>query len=231
MKIGRPVVFLAILAIATGCQTADPSDPAVGAPESVQPVTTSMEPAPSPEFTVGDQYVWIENDGSENAYDVVAVEGERVTWESTDGWRWVDVGLITPSVSWTGPGESGSHSLSGSMQTLFPLQVGNTGRVSYTGVSNGEPFSGGRSCTVTEEERITVPLGTFDSFKIVCRQGRDLQNPSQVRVYHYAPEIAHLIRIFRQRGSNSPEISELLAFSLAEDGATEDAASDLGGDS
>jgi len=90
------------------------------------------------------------------------------------------------------PGEvpehgDGSQEVADVEGELFPLEVGKTMRMRVTG--SGTRFPEGwevaRTCEVVAEERVTVPAGTYDMFKIVCRQGK------RTYTWYYAPEIAH----------------------------------------
>ena len=201
-----------------GCQSTASIDPSVSSPASAQPVTESLAPAaaPSADHQVGDQYVWMANGRAEAVDTVVAVADEAVSMEASNGWAWsVETLYFTPPVSWSGPDGTGSRVNSSGIDPLFPLEIGNSNTIAYDGVNNGDAFSGRERCVVEAEERITVPLGTFDTFRIECRRGWDLSDPSRTRVMHYAPEILRVVRQVHQARDEGPDIYELVSYPRA----------------
>ena len=144
-----------------------------------------------PIFGVGDRYRF---DNPEITWEVTAVHGERVYWRSAGGDEQVtSTNPLLLTFAWQSARRgSGQRIISNQAGDIFPLKVG--ARMTFRStVSTDKPPFGWEfewSCDVVGKERVTVPAGEFDSFRVQCgRQG------SRELSFYYVPEIGHYARM------------------------------------
>ncbi len=200
-----------VILILAACQAAGPPTP-----ETLQPQPAAvLAPAPGPELRPGAAFVFRHGNGGEVSSRVIGVDGEEVTWQADNGWTWTGKAFFWPVLSWQRAGASGSQQVSGDPGALFPLAVGERAAYRYTGRSSEEPagWSGAGRCSVAAVERVTVPAGTFDTFKIVCEQGEDLSDPYRVRTWWYAPAVGHHVAtLHRTRDGQIDQLEQLVRY-------------------
>ena len=81
----------------------------------------TLEPAPLPIYRIGDRFLY--DDGSTE--EVVAIEGERVTWRRRTGGTFVRYrNLALPKLIWDSPERAGTAQVSAAADALWPLEVG-----------------------------------------------------------------------------------------------------------
>ena len=144
-----------------------------------------------PIFGVGDRYRF---DNPEITWEVTAVHGERIYWRSAGGDEQVtSTNPLLPAFAWQSARRgSGQRIISNQAGDIFPLKIG--ARMTFRStVSTDKPPFGWEfewSCDVVGKERVTVPAGEFDSFRVQCgRQG------SRELTFYYVPEIGHYVRM------------------------------------
>ena len=161
---------------------------------------------------------------------VQSVNGENVEWINHRGHSSVSSHDFTfRPIRWT----SGTHEgtryfdpaeflFSSKAFSLWPLSVGKTSGYYENNVWHAfaEPYRTYKaywSCKVEAKAKVTVPAGSFDTFKIVCVRysGRLPSSHTfsrEYRTWYYAPEIKHWVAYERDyRGENSRKTSERLA--------------------
>ena len=193
------------------CQSAKP--PPAGL--SAAPVAVTLPPGRLPVLESGATFVFRKRDGAEVTSRVVAVEGDDVTWQADNGWTWTGKAFFWPVERWQSDGAGGSQEISGDPAALFPLMVGERVAYRYQGRSQDEQagWSGQGRCEVAAAEQITVPAGTFDTYKVVCEQGEDLSDPYRVRTWWYAPAIGHYVaQLHRTRTGGIDEFEQLVRY-------------------
>jgi hypothetical protein len=94
----------------------------------------------------------------------------------------------------------------------FPLQVGKSWEMKY---QERRPVDRQtediqRKCTVEAEERLTVPAGTFPTFRIVCHNSR---TDAWIMTVWYSPEVRHIVRE-ESALVTGRRVRELIAFRL-----------------
>lgn len=157
-----------------------------------------MAPAPVPQYTVGDKFVF-KVAIVEDEQEVLAVDEKTVTIKSPMfGTRTQYKDFSTPE-NWTG-GITQAYSTSPDqvLSGLFPLRVGNRVSGSGTFVYNSRGTYV-RTCTVDAQVRVTVPAGSFDTYQIECEMNYAYPSGSEVqsdRIW-YSPEINHWVAIIR----------------------------------
>jgi len=217
------LVAAAALALLAGCQTGNPiaPNPYSELPESLlEPdvettkVAEALPPAARPDLETGVTVTWGRG-GHQWQVRLISTAGGYETWEHLDGsWQWTQADFISPLVAWSGPSDSGTRTNDGDMASLFPLKVGKEAKVTYTGVSEISPegFDGERLCRVLGQENITVPAGNFDTYKILCLNGRNIEYPWRYQYFYYSPELGVPVYVFdKSRDMIEPRVNELHA--------------------
>lgn len=196
----------------------------IGACQSAAPTPAALLPAPAADtlaagrlapLQAGTTFTFRQRDGEEVSSRVIAVEGERVTWQSDNGWTWTNKAFYWPVERWQSASVGGSQQISGDHTALLPLLIGERAAYRYEGrrQDGRAGWSGQGRCDVTAAERITVPAGTFDTYKVVCEQGEDLREPYHVRTWWYAPAVGHYVAALRQtRDGRVNELEELVSY-------------------
>jgi hypothetical protein len=178
---------------------------ACASPVETEPVTADLAPAPLPARQVGQTFTYLQ-DEKEVVSTVVGVDGDQVSWRSSDGWQWT---ALTPfegnsALSWKGPDGEGHQQYEGNPGAIFPLQIGKSVQVSYRAVHDGKGYGGLQICEVKDQKRVEVPAGAFDTYVVVCKSGGDLSKPYSTRTYYYAPAIgANVIEVTDEEGQGT----------------------------
>jgi len=153
--------------------------------------TEKISHAERPLFVIGDKYSF---NNPEITWEVTAVHGQRVYWRSASGDEQVtSTNPLLPAFAWQSKRRgSGQRIISNKTGDIFPLKIG--ARMTFRStVSTDKPPFGWEfewSCDVMGKERVTVPAGAFDSFRVECgRRG------SREFVFYYVPEIGHYARM------------------------------------
>ena len=169
------------LAAAGAVAPAEAQDVAVGPP--------ALNPGDSFRFSEGDRTYLVRDIGWEGDLFVSAVD-----YESGESYR----DYYTPDLNMVRSEEVGSpetfffepHSL----KYKFPMRVGSRWSGSFETIvrmPNGivtQQFTTTQQCEVSCMERVKVPAGTFESFRIDCATRYSDQVFEQVQQYWYSPE-------------------------------------------
>ena len=194
-----------------------PATPAVVASEArattVQQVSAKAELSGTefPVHRVGDKRVYRDKKGREITYETTKVDDETYSGRGSDGCSWTVVIDYGPALEWSGcEGSTGTSTIKKRQGGLFPLEVGNKVRWSFSGKNNkGNRWKGSRKCSVKGTSNVTVPAGNFDTYHIVCTE-------SWARFeWHYAPEMGFSVTSRRKpRGTSQskPYYRELVSF-------------------
>ncbi|EKV30374.1 hypothetical protein C882_4333 [Caenispirillum salinarum AK4] len=127
---------------------------------------------------------------------VTEVTPETFAWRvdnSCHGRSLTDAAYFAPNLEWNDCGDgawaSGTGEITGSSGSLWPLSVGKTASWDYVHTnSRGDADRNTRRCEVEDTARVTVPAGTFDTFKVVCN------DRWRTRTFYYAPEVNNVVR-------------------------------------
>ncbi len=160
-----------------------------------------------PFYEPGDAYVY--TDGQVET--VLSTSESRVTWHDAKGEQWsADFDFTVPTR------RSDPEADVASLQSFkWPLRVG--ARASYTVKTAASDHVGHWQCVVEGREQTAVVAGTFDSYKIVCRQGDDPLGTAASRTWYYAPAIGHYVR-YVDNAANDGRSRDLVAVSPGEMG-------------
>ncbi len=135
-----------------------------------------------PEWQVG--YTLVQKDvqtGEEGGWTILAVEGDRITAQSTRGCRWVNsTDWFAPTLEWENCGGfTGSREITEREGAIWPLQVGNRAKYEFI---NSDGRRGTRRCEVDSTVNISVAEELIDAYKVVCRQDK------RTRTWYWSPE-------------------------------------------
>lgn len=183
-------------ALLAGCATSPT------APLSREP---ALPPAPLPEFDVGDHVSW-SNGATET---VVEVNGEVVRWRDQNGNGFTGYRNFTlPSLDWSYPDDRATTRSDAPPTQLWPLEVGKHARFNAVQTqtrydTSTATYSMEWECGVDGTERVEVPLGTFDTFRLRCSRFWRGSNIGNV-VWFYAPSLERVVRR-TWTGAKAPE--------------------------
>ena len=172
----------------------------------------ALAPAPLPRYAAGERFHY--SDG--RIEQVLALDGNRVFWRRVGGSDFTGGRDFTlPRSAWVWRGKTGSDVLEGAPPSLWPLQVGKATRLSVRRTvtdTDGQSQSSLRDwrCHVADTVLTKVRSGTFEAYEVRCVRYAD-NNPVEVRIWHYAPEVAHYVRYERRLRRRPPLIRELVA--------------------
>jgi surface antigen len=188
------------LAVTGGCTTGSHSTIDSAKPGADQPADVTG-------YIPGTVYVY-----ASGRWDrVESVSGSSVRWANHRGYPSTTVRDFTfRPVDWKSATHEGTREyqpaeflFSSKPSSLWPLKVGN--RSGYYELNRWHPldqpyrtYKAYWSCEVEEKAKVTVPAGTFDTFKVVCARfsGRASSAPAYAREYrtwYYAPAIHHWV--------------------------------------
>lgn len=170
----------------------------------------ALPPAPLPTYKIGDRVSW-SNGQTET---VVAVEGEVVRWRDQDGNTYSGFrNFILPSLAWDYPKTSAVTEMEVPPGTLWPLVAGNNIHFTVSQrltrkIHNSEvAYHDEWECQVDGTERITIALGSFDTFTLRCKRYWRGSNIGEI-VWYYAPALG---RVVKRNWTDAKEPDELIA--------------------
>ena len=126
--------------------------------------------------------------------------------------------IVTPQLSWSSHPSWGAveQNIIGNPGTLFPLQEGNISAFGIRGSSEKVPtgWEDEVRCTVSGQENVTVPAGTFTTYRIDCSR-KNVETS-----LYYAPVAQNYV--LRERTfANSRSRKELMSVSLSDNRTAE----------
>ncbi len=188
-------VVLSCAILLAAC-AAPPRVPGIYQPENE--VSERLGPSPLPAYREGDVFRF----SGGRVERVAAVKGDDVYWQRESGRELVrHRSFLLPTLAWETGKRRGAQRLLDEPGDLWPLTIGKLGsfRVerSLTDKASGEARRSYRKfdCYVETAETVTVPAGSFDTYRISCRRF----NTRGSRLYetltwHYAPTVGHYVR-------------------------------------
>lgn len=187
-------VTLGVAILGTACST-------VGGPQQASP-----EPAGLPDYRVGQSFTFSDR----RTRRVAAVEGRAVRWSGASNGSYLAApNFIVPILRREGSSQVVSHRAFGRPDDLWPLQVGKS--VRFRVARTIAPKTGGKpketsyawACRVSGRNKVAVPAGTFDTYRIECTRTSGSRQTADRRVtWYYAPKIGHYVRRDKERLSS-----------------------------
>lgn len=143
---------------------------------------------------VGTIHDYVNNKGEAYSWRTEGVNGSRIHIKSSGGCNDESDAeyLHYPSYKWWGcKGDDSENTEVGLEQgTIWPLQLGNSWTVKWRGNSvDGRYWRNTASCEVVAEERVQVPAGEYDAYKVVCTTRSTNRKNRFERVRYYAPGV------------------------------------------
>lgn len=138
----------------------------------------------------------------------MSIDGSIVTREANTGCTWArDLSygrFFSPTKSWEGCGGStGYREFSGmSGDDIWPLEVGKAWSYAATGFSNGNGWDSGTGCEVTGTARVTVPAGSYDTYRVLCNSKWTKQT------FYVSPEEGHPVKFSQERNDRRSSAAE-----------------------
>ncbi|KAA5607604.1 hypothetical protein F1188_02265 [Roseospira marina] len=167
--------------------------------------------SPLPRATVGDTYVF---DNPQERWTVVAVDDDRVTWESDQGAsRVTQVDPLMPSIESAAPGFGQvTRIIQSQTGALWPLAVGNESSFVVAVGMEQPPYSQSLAwnCRVVGVSRIDVEAGTFNTHKVACARSDGLRLNT-----YYAPTAGYFVRREVTTADQQQETRSLVSFDNA----------------
>ncbi len=185
----RSIIVLLGAATLAGCTSTDP-EIAEG---------PAMDPAPLPTYAVGDTFTY--DNGRSYRVERVSAQTGLVKWRrGKSRVYYAPPNFIIPDLRWSTRRTRGTFDTGVERDAMWPLAAGS--EEYFIGTRQSQRKGQGESrttvraydCRVEGTRTLDLSIGTFDTYKVVCRRltrGRSLS-----RVYHwyYAPAIGHYVQ-------------------------------------
>lgn len=106
---------------------------------------------------------------------------------------------FAPSLDWSKckPWKDGSQTIKKTNGSIWPLQVKNKIKYSYTGeyTAGVDTWKESRSCRVDKQVRVKVPAGEFDTYRVKCKQ-----SGGNNRTWWISPELGETVAFKNKHG-------------------------------
>lgn len=161
-----------------------------------------------PRYAIGDARTW-DSDGVEWTETVIAVEGDLVTWEASNG----DVvktsaNFVLPPVEYHQQSYGAGHNeIVGADGDIFPLETGRW--VNLHILEDGDDEARTRFCRVGQWSEIEVAAGRFEVVEVSC------QELNRTKVWYYAPAIGTHVRYLNTHRYERTVSQDLVAIQRA----------------
>ena len=172
----------------------------------------ALGPMAKPEQKIGGTWTALK-DGIVYSETLIARNGDLATYRNGDGCEWTDLYWgFAPTLTWANCPGAGANKITKVAGELWPLEVGKAVSYDYSGVGkDGSPWQAVWRCEVEAQERITVPAGEYDTFKVVC------DNPWTNSTTHVAPRVNNVVAIIRtQKDQNQTSRYEMVRYEPAQ---------------
>ena len=127
--------------------------------------------------------------------------------------------FLVPQLSWEGDSSKGTRVTEASQDLLWPLIIGNSAQLVTTQTSvdkaNGftEETKRKWECSVSGTEKVSVPAGNFDAYRIVCnRYAIDSNSWRGRHTYYFSPDIRHYVRLDKDYANRSSKKEQLVRY-------------------
>lgn len=159
-----------------------------------------VEKPASPSFVAGTQRHWL-RDGAESVTTYDSLDGNNYSATDSSGCSWTNLVLeFAPSFEWNNcSGSSGTQKITKTKGSPWPLSAKSKFQYGFRGKSNdgGKPWTSTRKCKVKAQERVRVPAGEFDTFKVECT------DKWSKRTYWFSPQLGHAVAFKRKHNTDS----------------------------
>jgi hypothetical protein len=151
-------------------------------------------------------------DNPAEQWEVTSVDKNHVSWRSTAGdTKLTTLSTILPPLRWNGSKAIGRRVIRAVSGDLHPLKAGNR-FVFHEDVLTTRPpgeYTFRSECDVQGKVTLTIPLGTFDTWQILCKR-----NGREAFLVNYSEQLANNVRIISvSEHSTTPVVRHLVAVS------------------
>jgi hypothetical protein len=150
----------------------------------------ALKPAELGHFPVGSKWSWLRN-GEPLTITLVSKKGGIGAYESSNGCKyWQSDNFLIPETEVKNCyGYSGTTETKPSKPDIWPLAVGKTQTWTTTNHNskNGQTSTSRQTCTVDSTEKVKVPAGAFDTYKILC------VDEAYLIQFYYAPNLQTVV--------------------------------------
>ena len=176
--------------------------------------------APLPSYSAGDAFTY-EDEGKKRVLRrVVGVKGDTVDWVTEVNYQFTTYrNPFFPKIRWDGPSSSGRATNRRAPGQLWPLEIGQRAwlNVDYERLDKGtketKRYSEHWCCKVNRPRAVTVPAGTFDTYKVVCkRYASDWREITRTHIWYYAPAVGHFVKRIKKYKSGKRKTLELIVW-------------------
>jgi hypothetical protein len=172
--------------------------------------SVKLEPMekPSPRNS-GTEFHWL-RDGKEHTVIYESVDAELTKERDSTGCsRTVMTDMFAPAIAFENcSGSTGTQKITKTKGSPWPLSVKSEFQYNFSGQSAGigKPWSSSRKCKVKGQDRVKVPAGEYDTYKLECK---DTWNE---RTYWVSPELGYQVAFKRKhkRDKNRSYMLELV---------------------
>lgn len=159
-----------------------------------------------PKLAVGDRFSF---DNPDVTWEVKRIEGERIFWQADSGDEQVTaLNPILPALAWRSAGQGqGRRLITDMSEPFFPLRVGKSLTFHSTVSTDTPPYAWEFTwrCEILGTETITVPAGTFETYRIQCGRQR-----ADELTFSYAPRVGHYVRMVSRPGTGQDRVTREL---------------------
>ncbi|PJC86450.1 hypothetical protein CSW98_09570 [Vibrio sp. HA2012] len=151
-------------------------------------------------------------DNPAEQWEVTSVDQQHIAWRSTTGdTKLTTLSTILPPLRWNGDDTIGRRVIRIVSGDLHPLKAGNK-FIFHEDVLTTRPpgeYTFRSECDVQGQVTLTIPLGTFDTWQILCKR-----NGREAFLVNYSEQLANSVRIISvSENSTTPVVRHLVAVS------------------
>lgn len=182
------------------------------------PDYVDLPPAALPSYAVGDTFVYRDRSGDRRVRQVTGVRGDTVDWVTEEDFRFsTSQNFALPRLAWDGPSSAGRILNRLDRETLWPLEYRNVATVTaqYQRLDKRaretSTYDEVWSCKTNRPRSVTVPAGSFDAYKVICRRLKN-GRATRTHIWYYAPEVGHFVKRVKKYGSRPKQVVELVSY-------------------
>ncbi len=141
--------------------------------EELEPVE-NLSPLPGPDpRRIGWEWHYVDIKGKPGFMRKVAGDDAIESYERSDGCSWTRTSRgFAPATVWSNCPSSGKSTVTVTSDSLWPLDIGN--KITYQMKGNSSliarAWSSKRSCEVVGAVKVKIVSGTYDTFKVICKE-------------------------------------------------------------
>jgi peptidoglycan hydrolase-like protein with peptidoglycan-binding domain len=156
---------------------------------------------PLPVYTAGAEYVY--QTGEVDRVEIVRSNKKEVKWRRSSGETIIaPINFMLPRTYWESKSKRGKAILTGGDKAVWPIRTNEAKSfrtvktvIESTDESNMKSREESWTCVNQGPSRLNVIAGVFDTVRFVCTRAESGEGRAARRIWHYAPEIRHYVRL------------------------------------